>query len=300
MKTPVGVIGVGMVGDPLAKYFEEIKGYKRGSDLFLFDTDPAKKYQDDINKAEIIFVAVPTPRNPENGMCNLSILEAAVESIPGEKIVVLKSTIVPGTTEKFQKAFPQHKFLFNPEFLTEIMAWEDMMRPFSQIVGFTEKSREEAHMVLSLLPKATFMSPWGTSTYEKTQITATEAEFIKYASNAYFARKINFANGLAKLAEKMGANYNNIRKGMAADYRIGDFHLDVTNGGYRGFGGFCLPKDTSGLMKFAKQAEVPEMHDLLMADWVFNENLLREQGLSISDVSEHFTDIDLSKKVKER
>ena len=94
--------------------------------------------------------------------------------------------------------------MFNPEFLSESRAWEDLIRPDRQIVGFTEKSLEAANLVLSLLPKAPFMSPWGIGTYHQTRITATEAEIIKYAGNLHFVRKVNWANALAKLSEKLG------------------------------------------------------------------------------------------------
>lgn len=286
-KPKVGVVGVGMVGGPLARYLEEIRGYGRGRDLFLYDIDVKKRYGDDANRADVIFVCVPTPRSPEDGSADISLIADAIRKIKGAKIVVIKSTVPPGTTEAFQKQYPQHKFLFNPEFLTESRAWEDMVRPDRQIVGFTNESLEAAHLVLSLLPKAPFMSPWGVSTYTQTRITATEAEIVKYAGNIYFARKVNWANALAKAAEKLGADYENVRKGMAADHRIGDSHLDVNHGGYKGFGGFCFPKDTAAFLAFAKERGLTDVHALLSADWKFNEDLLREQGLSVEDVSSH-------------
>ncbi|MDP2696313.1 MAG: hypothetical protein Q8O87_03650 [bacterium] len=287
MNTKIGIVGVGWVGSTITRYFEEIKGYKRGVDLFLSDADDKRGYKDDIGKADVVFVAVPTPRNTQDGSCDTSIVNAAVASIPGSKVVVIKSTVVPGTTAGLQKQYPQHKLLFNPEFLTESRAWEDMMRPDRQIVGYTDASLDAAHLVLSLLPKAPFMSPWGSGTYRQIRITATEAEFIKYASNVYFARKISWANALAQLAEKTGADYENIRNGMAADHRIGDSHLDVYHGGYRGFGGYCLPKDTNAFMMFAKQVDCEAAFNLLKADWDFNEKLLADQNLTVDDVSKH-------------
>jgi UDPglucose 6-dehydrogenase len=294
----VGIIGIGMVGAPIARYFQEIKGYKRKKNLFLYDTDLQKSYFDDVGRADVIFVALPTPRDPKTGACDTSIVSDAIKKINGdqEKIIVIKSTVPPGTTDKLQTQYPNYKLLFNPEFLTESRAWEDMMRPDRQIVGFTDKSLEAAHLVLSLLPKAPFMSPWGVNTYQQTRITATEAEFIKYASNVYFARKINWANALANTAEKLGVDYENIRQGMAADHRIGDSHLDVYHGGYRGFGGYCFPKDLSAFMMFAKNLGMDNLHDLLKSDWKFNEALLHTQGLTIDDVSRHITELELSAK----
>lgn len=288
MKKPkIGIVGVGMVGGPLARYFQETKGYRRGTDLFLYDTDPKKNYSDDPTKAEVIFVCVPSPRNPNDGSCDTSIIEDTVRNIAGEKILVIKSTVPPGTTERLQKMYPRHKLLFNPEFLTESRAWEDMARPDRQIVGFTGQSLDAARLTLSLLPKASFMSPGKTGTRAPVRITATEAELIKYAGNVYLARKVNWANALATVAEKLGVDYENVRKGMAADHRIGNSHLDVRHGGYRGFGGFCFPKDTSAFLAFAKTHGFTDVHNLLQSDWKFNEELLKSQGLTVDDVSVH-------------
>ncbi len=293
----IGVIGVGWVGAQLKRYFEEIRGYKAGEDLFLYDIEPIK-CAGDINQAEVIFITVPTPRNPKDGSCNISIAADAISKITGEKIIVLKSTVPPGTTESFQKQYPQHKFLFNPEFLSESTAWQDMLRPDRQMVGFTEKSLDAAYLVLSLLPRAPFMSPWGTSTYQRHRITATEAEFIKYAGNLHFVRKVNWANALAKAAEKLGVDYENIRQGMSADCRIGDSHLDVNHGNYRGWGGYCFPKDLDAFIQFSKQAGLENVTAMLEADRNFNEALLREQNLSLEEISSHMD--ELAKKIKER
>jgi len=282
----IGVIGVGMVGTPLERYFKEFHGYRRGEDLFLFDKDPAKRYGDEISRADVIFICVPTPRSAD-GSANLSAVEAALSGIGGDKIVVIKSTVPPGTTESFQKRYPGHKILFNPEFLTERQAWEDFIRPDRQIVGFTDKSLDAAHLVLSLLPKAPFMSPWGINTYKPIKITATEAEMIKYGGNVYFTRKVLFANVLALLAERLGVSYENVRMGMAADYRIGDSHLDVNHGGYKGVGGFCFPKDLDAFIAHLDARGLMECADLLRKDHEFNAKLLREQGLTLEDVSVH-------------
>lgn len=279
-------MGVGMVGTPLKRYFEEEKGYARGENLFCYDIDPKKEYGDPVNEADVIFICVPTPR-AKDGSAGLAAIESAFETIQGEKIMVIKSTVPPGTTEDFQRRYPRHKVLFNPEFLTERKAWEDFIKPDRQIVGFTERSIDAAHAVLMLLPRAPFMSPWGSQTYKPNKITATEAEIIKYGGNVYFSRKINFANALARLAEHHRVNYDHIRFGMAADYRIGDSHLDVTHGGYRGFGGYCFPKDLNAFIVHMERCGMEEEASLLRKDWEFNVHLLASQGLTVEDVSVH-------------
>jgi len=297
----IGILGIGWVGGQVKRYFEEIKGYKPGVDLMLFDRN-APRCAGDVAKADVIFVTLPTPRDPKTGACDVSIIDnvlgGVLRKVKDAKIVVIRSTVPPGTTESFQKKYPKHKFLFNPEFLTESRAWEDMLRPDRQIIGFTDQSLDAANLVLSLLPKAPFMSPWGTNTYNRTRITATEAEIIKYAGNVYFSQKVNWANALAMVSEKLGVEYENVRQGIAADHRIGDSHLDVYHGGYRGFGGYCFPKDAAAFMHFAKEKGLSEVHQLLSAMWKFNENLLASQGLSVDDVSKHIDKIAIAEKIK--
>ncbi|MBI2096601.1 MAG: hypothetical protein HYT40_00365, partial [Candidatus Sungbacteria bacterium] len=124
-------------------------------------------------------------------------------------------------------------------------------------------------------------------TYQRIEITATEAEIIKYARNVHFARKVNLANALAWVAEKYGANYEHVRLGMSADFRVGGSHLDVTHGGYRGFGGYCLPKDLDAFIAHLDKAELRDAAALLKCDREFNKKLLASQGLTLGDVSVH-------------
>jgi len=299
MKHKIGIIGIGMVGMPLKGWFEQ-NGFERGKDLFLYDIDPKKDYFDDINNAHIVFLTVPTQRSPD-GSCNLDAVSSAFSALAlcsEPMIIIIKSTVPPGTTENFQKSYPRFKVLFNPEFLTEKHAREDFIRPDRQIVGFTEHSLDAAHLVLSLLPRAPFMSPWGVNTYSQIRITATEAEIIKYGGNVWFARKVNFANALNLLCEKLGVDYENIRLGMSADYRIGDSHLDVSHGGYRGWGGYCFPKDLDAFIAALKAAGMNESVALLEGDREFNVKILASQGLTIADVSQHYDANELLLKIK--
>ncbi len=307
----IGIIGVGMVGEPLRWWFEEKRGLRRRSELFCYDTDPAKGYFDDYNQADAVFISVPTPPNPD-GSCNTSIVESAVSSILGEKIVVIKSTVPPGTTESLQKKFPQHKFLFNPEFLTESQAREDFLKPVRQIVGYTEKSRDVALAVLNLLPASYYQSPWMASTYTIRSHTATEAEVIKYASNVFGAIKVSFGNMIydvcsgLKSPEGLKINYENIRDALGADPRIGPAWLDVNHGSYRGFGGYCFPKDliafTVFVSKLRAKLDEPIVFrwvktlDFLRSVWNYNHYLLEYQNLTVEDVSKHDKEIILAKR----
>jgi UDPglucose 6-dehydrogenase len=231
----IGVIGVGMVGGSVKRYFE-----KGGITPFLYDKDKGLGSIEEVNKADILFICVPTPYIDGKGF-DLSFVEESCKNIKGEKIIVIKSTVLPGTTEKFQKEYPQHKFLFNPEFLTEATADQDMCYPDRQIIGYTEKSYNVSKDIMQILPLAPF---------EK-MMPATEAEMVKYFGNTWFSVKVIFANQMYDLCQKLGINYDIVAESAAADKRVGRSHLDVFHKGYRGYGGKCLKKDIKALIRFA-------------------------------------------------
>lgn len=315
MKSPkIGIIGIGMVGSQLARYFGEIKKLTRGANLFLYDIDPKKDYSDDISRADVIFVCVPTPRSPD-GTANLSAVESAIGMIKEKKVVVIKSTVPPGTTERLQKKYSAHQFVFNPEFLTESQAWEDMIRPDRQIVGYTSvaDTKHAAAAVLRLLPDAFFKSPSLHGCYEGNYVTATEAETGKIAANVFGATKVTFANILADFCEALekSASYENVRHILAHDGRIGPAWLDVHHGSYRGFGGYCFPKDLDAFIAHGdelwkkwnkkKDKESRTRTSLLSrglavfkAIRAYNETLLDSQGYSMRQVSTHDKDIKLA------
>lgn len=289
----IGIIGVGIVGGILKRYFEEKRGFLRGQNLFLYDTDRKKCFSDDINKADIVFVCVPSP-SAVDGSADLSALGAAFKLIPGSKIVVIKSTVPPGTTELFASKYPKHRVLFNPEFLTEAKVWENMLYPDRQLVGWAhKKNRSAAEKVLNLLPHAPLMAP-----SDKLDITATEAEIIKYAANLFLTRKVTFANAIFDLAEHHSANYENVKVGIGSDPRIGHSHLDVAYHGYRGYGGYCFTKDTNALIAHCKENGLKHSADLFNQDKLFNEEILRRQGLMPEDVSLHDNEW-VKKKIKQ-
>ncbi|TAL19588.1 hypothetical protein EPN90_03060 [Patescibacteria group bacterium] len=258
----VGILGVGFVGGATKRYFEKVG-------MPVAAHDPGKGLHDlaGVNAADAVFISVPTPYDEQKGGFDLSMVREAIGSITGEKIVIIKSTVLPGTTEKLQLEFPQHKFLFNPEFLTQITADQDMQFPDRQIVGYTEKSYTVAADLLAILPLAP---------YERL-MPATAAEMVKYYGNTWFSTKVTFANQMYDLSLKLGIDYDLIRDAVAADKRIGRSHLEVFHKGYRGYGGACLPKDTRALIQLGDQLGA-EMALLKLVDQL-NNDLHRKQGL---------------------
>ena len=199
----------------------------------------------EVNKAELIFVCVNTPYKKEVDNIDLSFILSVVSLIDGEKIVVIRSTVPPGTTDSLQKKFSQHRFLFNPEFLRAKTAHEDFIKPPRQIIGYTEKSREEAEKVLALLPKAPA---------EYTKILPVKAaEMVKYAANAMLAIKVSSANKIFDFCNAFEIDYKDIKELIGADPRIGHWGLDVWYEDFRGYNGTCFPKDVRTLISVGEK-----------------------------------------------
>lgn len=312
-KLKVGIIGIGMVGTPIKKYLQR-KGFKRGCDLFCYDADSRKRYNDDVRRADVIFVCVPTPRC-SNGSCDIGIVDSVIGQFHKKKnVLVVKSTVEPGTVARLQKKY-NCPILFNPEFLTEANAWRDFIKPDRQIVGHTKKSSIHSKAVLGILPQAAFMLPCRNNL----QVTSSEAEMGKYACNVFGAIKVSYANIVADFCRilegalkneniKERVDYENVRKIMANDSRIGGYWLDVQHSSYRGFGGYCFPKDTAALIAFVKKLEknlsdtnpnkklIKNGLNVLKAIWKYNKELLESQGLTVEKVSLH--DNELAGKLK--
>ncbi len=257
----IGIVGVGMVGGALQRYFEK-KGFK----LFLYDKGRNLGSPEEVNQADIIFICVPTPYHKERGYDDSMVWES-LKNLSDKKIVVIKSTVLPGSTEKFQKKFPQHKILFNPEFLRENHALEDFLHPDRQIVGYTQESENLAKKIMKILPSA----PW------QKIMPAKEAEMIKFMANSFLAMKVVFANEFYELCQKLGINYEEVKAGVGRDKRIGPSHFDIFTDNYQGYGGSCFPKDINSLIQFANSKKVAL--PLLKAMRKINRKLLKKSGL---------------------
>lgn len=265
MKT-IAIMGTGMVGGALDRYLAS-KGITAG----LFDPPKGLNDQSVLDKADIVFVAVPTPFYLDGSGFDDSFLKAALDAIPQVgKTVVLKSTILPGTTERFQTLYPGHKVLFNPEFLTEATADDDMRNPVRQIVGYTAQSRGAAKEVLELLPHAPF---------EKV-VPANVAEMVKYFGNTFYALKVAFSNQMFDLCNELGIDYNDVKECAKSEPMVGANHLEIFHKGYRGYGGKCLPKDTRSLIQLGGRVGIDM--SLLKAAESYNNSLVDRQGMDIA------------------
>ena len=238
----IGVIGGGYVGGTVANYYREV-----GANVKVYDKFKTHDPLEEVLAQDYIFIAVPTNYLEGKGI-DLGAMDDAMKNASKSqaRAVIIKSTVVPGTTERYQTQYPRIKIIFNPEFLTERTATQDFKYPDRQIVGYTEQSYDVSGEVMELLPLAPF----------RRIIPAAVAEMAKYFGNSWFAVKVIFANQIYDLCEALEIDYELVRDCVAADRRIGRSHLDVHHDGYRGYGGRCLPKDTKALIKFAAKLGV--------------------------------------------
>jgi UDPglucose 6-dehydrogenase len=216
---------------------------------FTTDLGPA------VAGAEAVFIAVGTPSRRGDGHADLSYVYAAAEEIAhaltGYTVVVTKSTVPVGTGREvaqiLRRARPQGEFdvASNPEFLREGSAIEDFIRPDRVVIG---ADSEAARAVMRALYRPLYLL--------ETPMLFTDietAELIKYAANAFLATKITFINEIADLCERVGADVQDVAKGIGLDGRIGSKFLHAGPG----FGGSCFPKDCRALVRTAREAQVP-------------------------------------------
>ncbi len=217
----------------------------------FFTTDPSAAIRD----ADAVFIAVGTPSRRGDGHADLSYVYAAAEEIAGlmngYTVVVTKSTVPVGTGDEVEaiikKTRPDADFavVSNPEFLREGAAINDFKRPDRVVVGTDD---ERARERMRELYRPLFLN--------ETPIIFTKrrtSELIKYAANAFLAMKITFINEIADLCDEVGANVQEVARGIGLDNRIGRKFLNAGPG----YGGSCFPKDTLALMKTARDYNAP-------------------------------------------
>ena len=248
----IGVIGLGVVGSAIKTGFEEL-----GHDVLCHDIklDTTVK---NVSKTDICYICVPTPPK-EDGSCNIDIVESVVKDLSNvsyEGLLIIKSTVEPGTTDKLSNKFPNLRLGFVPEFLRERCAISDFIVNHDVcIVGVHEKKD------FKLVKKSHGYYP-----KKFVMISPTEAEVCKYFSNIYNATLITFANSFFEVCSKLDVSYDNVKNAIKKRNHINGIYLDC-NKNFRGFGGVCLPKDTKAMDTFCKTNGI---------DVEFFENILKE------------------------
>jgi UDPglucose 6-dehydrogenase len=257
----IGIIGLGILGKTLFDWLE-----KRKIEVYGYDKFKNFGSLEEVDKAKIIFLCLPTPYDPKTGY-DLSALEENIKYFKKPKIFVIKSTVLPGTTEYFQKKYKIHKFLHNPEFLREKSPYEDFIKPDIQLIGYTKESKNLAKEILKLLPQAPY-----------TKIVDSKiSELSKLSINDFLSLKVIFANQIYDLCQKLKINYDNLREILENEPRLGKTHFKVFYEGYRGFGGKCLPKELKATLVLYKNKRAKT--SLFETIDKINYNLLKKQKL---------------------
>jgi UDPglucose 6-dehydrogenase len=260
----VGIIGYGYVGRATGEGFATSPKNK----IFWFDKfkESPNTLDEVIEKSDFIFIAVPTPIFEDYSGMDMSIVEGVIDQVAPkvsgtDKILIIKSTSLPGTTKKMGQKYPGVNFVMNPEFLTQENANADFLKPFRTVIGCdnSDVGIRVRKLYETILPKD---QPYYI-------ISTVSAEIAKYMSNIVLASKVLLANEFYDLSQKVGANYLDIRSAVEADPRIGK-HLGVPGpDGDRGFGGACFPKDMIGILGLAKTLKV----DMSALDAIWKKNL---------------------------
>ena len=242
----IGIIGNGFVGNSIAF------GFSPTHEIRIHDKDPKRTLNtiEEVLECDFIFVAVPTPMN-RDGSISLKVVEKALQEISEKNtknnIIILKSTMVPGSTNNFIKQFPKLNIVFNPEFLTERTAKLDFLTQARIILGGSKRLTKRVAKIFEERFMHTYIIETDTIT----------AEMIKYMNNVFFASKVSIMNEMKMMCDAIGANWKQALAGFAADQRIGDSHLNVPGpDGKMGFGGSCFPKDINAFISYANELGV--------------------------------------------
>lgn len=235
-KLDIGVIGCGVVGGALVNYLTN-----NGWDGQIKRNDPRLQLHDDVSDCDVAFICVPA--ETKQMQVDLTNVHNAIEKCKGVPLIVLRTTVTPGTCDMLTKQYGK-PIVFMPEFLTERTAWADMGE-MDLIVGFPELKNPIVHQQIKL--EGIFKH----KLFD--YMTAKEAEMAKYAHNVFGAAKVTFFNGIRELCEIEKISYEEVRRGFLNSGYINAMHTMVPGpDGQFGFGGKCFPKDLEAFIGYVK------------------------------------------------
>lgn len=233
----IGIVGLGTVGKACKFGFEKL-----GHLVSFHDTALNTKLEDVID-TKIAFICVPTPSS-EDGSCDVSIVENVIRELKNlsySGIVAIKSTVVPGTTERLRKETGLN-VCFVPEFLRERCAVADFVENHVLLAVGCED--DETYNFIKKIH--------GSYPKNSTKLGLVEAELLKYYSNIFNAVRVIFANEFYEVCNSVGASYQDVKDAYIMTGAVPDKYLDV-NDNFRGYGGVCLPKDVKAIVSLQKK-----------------------------------------------
>lgn len=257
-KSKVAIVGYGYVGKAMHKIFPDAVLYDIKGTLINGKFDPLST-QKQVNECDLAIVCVPTPMQDdptkEFQPVDLTIVEDVIGWLQ-TPLILIKSTVPPGTTVRLNSMWPKKNICFSPEYVGEgkyqITPWKYMSPDDPRthefvIIGGDKEPREKIANIF-----VQYLGP------EKIYylINSVEAEVIKYMENAWGAMKVIFAQEFYDLCQKVGASYIRVREGWALDNRVERMHTAVFVDN-RGFGGKCYPKDLNGIADLAQEVGSP-------------------------------------------
>ena len=235
----IGIIGKGTVGSAVFEGLEYL-----GHDMTYFDPKYEGSTIDHVLDTEVVFISVPTDQT-DNGDCNTSIVdnvvaELAINNYQG--LVSIKSTVIPGTTDRLHKQYPTLRICMVPEFLRAKSALADFVYNHDLLVAGCY-NKEDSEIIIEL---------HGSFPQYVARVTPTEAEIIKYFNNVHHAVTVTFGNIIYEVCQRIGADYNSVYNAIIKRDCINPHYL-LVNEKFRAFGGHCLPKDTLALNNLIKK-----------------------------------------------
>lgn len=237
----IGIIGRGIVGDAVYNGLAQI-----GHDMTHHDVKDTTTI-DHVVDTELVFVCVPTDSD-QQGRCDTSIVQdviAQLDSARYKGTIAIKSTVIPGTTDRLQSLYPNLEICCVPEFLRQKSAHTDFFNNHDVLVIGSHDTEQANRIVKAhkFIPKSVAL------------ISPVEAEIVKYFNNVHNAMEIVFANATYEMCDKLGADYQEVLSAMIKRSNINAAYLKCSDS-YRGYQGHCLPKDTMAWYLLAKELGV--------------------------------------------
>jgi len=243
----IGVVGYGTVGKAVAQGFRIKSHIVYVNDIKELENEKSHDKEILMKECPVIFICIPTPPK-RDGSINLRGVERVVEELSchlhttsSARVLVIKSTVIPGTTNRLSLRYPEFTFAVNPEFMRMKYALHDFLNPKRIVVGTG-----------SIFARTTLRKLYRVWKCPKLFTDPTTAETIKYVSNIFFTTKVAFACEVSNICKVLGVDAKEVMNAVSLDSRIGKSHLDPTLGKIPK-NSACLPKDTSALIRFLER-----------------------------------------------